>query len=76
MEHIIDKWKINKSILASRMNMTNTTFNKKMDDTNSNSFSDAELIQLKMILKEMYNDLESIIDIDFNDALKLIIKKQ
>jgi hypothetical protein len=75
MEEIIDKWKINKSVLATRMGMTNTTFNKKLSVCHTNSFSDTELVQLKMILREMNSDLESIIDIDFNDALKLMLKK-
>lgn len=73
MENIINKWKINKSVLAT--NMTNTTFNKKLSSKNSNSFSDLETIQLKMILKEMCDDLESVSDIDFNDVLKKIVKK-
>ncbi len=75
MENIIDKWKINKSVLALKMGMTNTTFNKKLSQKSKNNFSEAELIKLKMILKEMNSDIESIIDIDFNDALKLMIKK-
>lgn len=75
MENIIDKWKINKSVLALKMGMTNTTFNKKLSQKSKNNFSDAELVQLKMILKEMNSDIESIIEIDFNDALKLMIKK-
>lgn len=72
MEEIINKWKISKSNLASRMDMTNTTFNKKLAN---DSFDDAELVKLKMILKELRDDLSEIIDIDFNDALKLMIKK-
>ena len=72
MEKIINKWKISKSNLASRMSMTNTTFNKKLSN---NSFDDAELIQLKMILKELRDDIGDIIEIDFNDALKLMVKK-
>lgn len=72
MENIVNKWKINKSVLATRMSMTNTTFNKKLAN---DSFDDAELIQLKMILKELRDDLSDIIDIDFNDALKLMMKK-
>jgi hypothetical protein len=72
MENIVNKWKINKSVLATRMSMTNTTFNKKLAN---DSFADAELIQLKMILKELRDDLSDIIDIDFNDSIKLMIKK-
>lgn len=75
MENIIDKWKINKSVLASKMGMTNTTFNKKLSQKSKNNFSDAELVQLKMILKEMNSDIDSIVEVDFNDALKMMVKK-
>lgn len=33
------------------------------------------MIHLKMILKELRDDLSDIIDIDFNDSIKLMIKK-
>ncbi len=75
MEKIITKWKINKSLLATKMGMTNTTFNKKLDQDNSNFFSDKETIRLKMILRDMCSDLESVSEIDFNDALGAIVKK-
>lgn len=75
MEKIITKWKINKSLLAEKMGMTNTTFNKKLDSSKTTEFSDKELIQLKMILREMCGDLEEVIDIDFGDAMSVILKK-
>jgi len=75
METIIKKWKINKSLLAAKLSMSNTTFNKKLDSSNSNSFSESELLQLKMVLREMCSDLESVIDIDFNDVLGIMVKK-
>lgn len=71
MEKIINKWKINKSVLAEKMGMTNTTFNKKLK---KDSFADEEMIQLKQILNEMSSDIDSVAGIDFNDALKLITK--
>ena len=70
MKKVIEKWKLNKSVLATKMGMTNTTFNKKVDN---NSFSKKELIQLKMILRELYYDLDKLIAIDFNDALKMAV---
>jgi hypothetical protein len=75
MEKIINKWKINKSLLADKMGMTNTTFNKKLDSTKPTEFTDNELIKLKLILRELCGDLEEVIEIDFNDALKKIVKK-
>ena len=76
MEKIITKWKINKSLLATKMGMTNTTFNKKLDSDKTNLFSDKEIIRLKMILKEICSDLESVTEINFNDALGAIVKKE
>jgi hypothetical protein len=75
MEKIIDKWKINKSLLAEKMGMTNTTFNKKLDSRKTSEFTDKELIQLKMILREMCGDLEGVIEIDFGDAMSAVVKK-
>lgn len=34
----------------------------------------AELIRLKMVLKEMAGDIDGVSGIDFNDALKTIVK--
>lgn len=72
MKKTIDKWKLNKSVLAHKMNMTNTTFNKKVENS---SFTEKEIVQLKMILRELYYDLDELIGIDFNDALKMAVTK-
>lgn len=71
MKKIIDKWKLNKSLLASKIDMSNVVFCNKLKD---NKFTDKEIIRLKMALKELYFDLESVCDNDFNDVLKTIIK--
>ena len=71
IETTIKKWKLNKSFLAEKMDMTNTTFNKKLDSSKDGEFSDKELIQLKMVLKEICGDLEEVIEIDFNDAMSV-----
>lgn len=49
------------------------TFCNKLSSKHSTQFSDAELIQLKMILKELQDDISNEVEIDFNDALKTII---
>lgn len=74
MYEIIEKWKINKRILAFKMTMPIGTFCNKLNPKHPTKFSEAELIRLKLILKEMYNDLEFIMQIDFNDALGAITK--
>ena len=75
MEEIINKWKINKGLLASKMGMPLGTFCNKLSSKHETKFSDKEIIQLKMVLRDMRNDIDSITDIDFNDALNTIVNK-
>ena len=74
IEKIVNKWKLNKGLLAFKMTMPLGTFCNKLSSKHTASFTDAELIRLKMVLKELYGDLEWIMQIDFNDALKTIVK--
>ncbi len=74
MEEIINKWKLNKGLLAFKIGMPLGTFCNKLSSKHSASFTDAELIRLKMVLKEMGVELTEAADIDFNDALKTIVK--
>lgn len=73
MQKIIEKWKVNKGLLASKMNMPLGTFCNKLSPKHSTQFSDAETIRLKMVLREMGVDIMGVTDIDFNDALKTIV---
>jgi hypothetical protein len=74
LQEIIEKWKVNKGLLASKIEMPLGTFCNKLSPKHSASFTDAELIRLKMVLKEMAGDIEDVSGIDFNDALKTIVK--
>jgi hypothetical protein len=76
MEKLINKWKLNKGLLAKKMNMPLGTFCNKLSSKHTTQFSDAELVKLKMILKELQDDIFNEVEIDFNDALKTIIKKK
>lgn len=71
MEDIIIKWKLNKALLASKMGMPLTTFSQKVNRKH-NSFNEAEKERLKAVLIELRDELETIDNIDFNDALKKI----
>lgn len=75
MNKVIDKWKLNRNLLAEKMGMKKGTFNNKLNPKHPTQFSEEEIIRLKMILKELCADIEGITDIDFNDALKAIVKK-
>lgn len=75
MHKTIEKWKLNKGLLASKMNMPLGTFCNKLNQSHSAYFTDAEIISLKLILKELHIDLLEVIEIDFNDALKTAIGK-
>ena len=48
------------------------TFCNKLSLKHPTKFSDAEIIRLKMILKDLRNELDGITDIEFNNALKTI----
>lgn len=69
MREIINKWLLNKELLASKMEMNVVLFEAKLNT----KFTDLELIRLKGILIELRNDLDNVTDIDFNDALKSIL---
>lgn len=75
MHVVIENWKLNKGLLASKMNMPLGTFCNKLNQKHSAYFTDVEIIRLKIILKELHIDLLGVIDIDFNDALKTAIVK-
>jgi len=70
MLEVIKKWKLNQTLLAQKMGMSKVVFGNKL---NGDRFSDDELIRLKMVLRELYSDLDGVIDIEFNDMLKSII---
>ena len=73
MYEVIEKWRLNKGLLASKMNMPEGTFNNKLSPKHTAYFTDAEIIKLKSVLIELRNDLDSVTDIDFNDALKVMV---
>lgn len=70
IQEIVEKWKLNKGVLASKMEMPLGTFCNKLSPTHSAYFTDKEIIRLKLVLKEISADLDSASSIDFNDALK------
>ena len=76
MEKLINKWKLNKGLLAGKMDMPLGTFCNKLSSKHQTQFNDTELMQLKMILKELQDDILNEMDIDFNDALKTIVKSK
>lgn len=76
MHEIIEKWKLNKGLLASKMGMLTGTFCNKLSPNHATKFSDNEIIVLKMVLKDMVTDLEAVSEIEFNDALNTLVKWQ
>lgn len=73
MREIIDKWKINRNLLAEKMGMSKGFFNNKLSERQKYKFTEEEKERLKQILIEMRNDLEGITDIEFNHALKTLV---
>lgn len=75
MHEVIENWKINKGLLASKMEMPLGTFCNKLSEKHPTKFSEAEIIKLKGVLIELRNDLDAVTDIEFNDALSVIVNK-
>lgn len=73
MHELIEKWKLNKGLLSSKMNMPLGTFCNKLNPKHTAYFTDAETIQLKAVLMDLSGDIDALGGIDFNDALKVIV---
>lgn len=71
---LIEKWKLNKGHLASKMGMKKGTFNNKLNPKHPTQFRTGEKIKLRDILIEMKQDLDTIPDVDFNEALSSLTK--
>lgn len=76
LNELINKWKINRNMLADRMAMPKGTFNNKLNTNHTAKFTDPELDKLKGILIDLRTDLEAIDAVDFNEALRLISQKE
>ena len=71
---VINKWKLNRADLASKIGMPKGTFNNKLNESHASKFSDEENVKLIGVLREMANDIDSVTDIDFNTALSILTK--
>lgn len=57
---IIDKWKLNRNLLASKMEISKGSFNNKLNENEAYKFTELEEQKLKKVLKELKNDLNKI----------------
>lgn len=73
IEQIIVKWKLNRSLLADKMDMPKGTFNQKVNPDHTAKFTDKEVFRLKMILSELREELEPF-EATFNGAMEVIAK--
>lgn len=76
VQTLIDGWKLNKVILASKMGMPVGTFKNKLNDTQAAyKLTEDERERLLEILRELAADIEAIAGVTFNQALSQIIGK-
>lgn len=73
IEQIIIKWKLNRSLLAQKMDMPKGTFNQKVNPDHKAKFTDKELFRLKMVLSALREELEPF-DATFHGAMEVIFK--
>ena len=73
MEKVIINWKLNRVVLASKMDMPKETFNQKLLGVR-NSFTQQERMKLRNVLIALLNELDEATNIDFADALKMVVE--
>jgi hypothetical protein len=71
---LIEKWKLNKGHLASKMDMPKGTFNNKLSQKHPTQFKQGEKIKLRDILIEMGNELVNIDPVDFKETVESLLK--
>lgn len=76
IKEIIQKWKLNKNLLASKLKMLKGTFNNKLNPDHKDKFTNDELILLRAVMLEMRKDLDSVEEISFDEAMKIIAKRK
>lgn len=76
LKEVIDKWKLNRNLLADKMEMSKDAFNKKLNGTDGREFTENETHQLSKILLELRDDLEAGETDEFNDALRKLSQKE
>ena len=69
---IIDTWKINRALLASKVGISKGAFNNKLNEINNYRFTDKELNALCNVLIQLRETLGIVDGADFNEALKII----
>ncbi len=60
IKKIIDKWKLNRNLLAAKIGMSKGSFNNKLSETGTYKFSEQEQEKLLKVLLELHNDLEKL----------------
>ena len=76
LKEVIDKWKLNRNLLAEKMEMSKDAFNKKLNEADGRKLDEGEVRKLSKILLELRDDLEAGEVDEFNDALRLISQKE
>lgn len=76
LKEVIDKWRLNRTLLAEKMGMSKDAFNKKLNEQDGRFLDEQETRELSKILLELKTDLESGEVDEFNDALRLISQKE
>ena len=76
LSNIIGKWKLNQTLLAEKMGMSKGNLCNKLSPNHYAKFSNDELDKLKDIMIELRTDLTEIDELDFNEALRVIVQRE
>ena len=60
LEQLIDKWRINQSLLAEKLNITRGIFSQKLRKKDNQYFTKEQEDKIKEVIKELGKDVDSI----------------
>ncbi|PIY10124.1 MAG: hypothetical protein COZ18_06700 [Flexibacter sp. CG_4_10_14_3_um_filter_32_15] len=60
LEQLIDKWRINQSLLAEKLNITRGSFSQKLRKKDNQYFTKEQEDKIKEVIKELGKDVDSI----------------
>lgn len=72
---IIYKWHLSKEFFASKLGISVTKFENKLNPNHASKFNKIEQGLIQSILIELRYDLSQVREIDWNTAMKIISKK-
>lgn len=67
LKQFFEKWKINRNLISTKMKITSTKLNRKLNDKLAGKIVSKDKEALEPIVREMYEDLGNLIKNEFSN---------